>query len=385
MIAATVLAGCGSNADGDGASAAASGDIAYGTLLSSQPSTGDAVLPSAAGNTRVTYMSEGPQGDPAVVSGSVSVPGGPAPDGGWPVISWAHGTTGVADACAPSSGSVPGSDGEYLRYVDDTLDRYVQAGYAVVQTDYVGLGTPGVHPYINGDSEANAVTDIVTAARELDSSIGTTWYVAGHSQGGHAAVFTAAEAPSRAPDLNLEGAVAIAPGNRLGDTLQYFAAGGPDVRAALGYLPLILLGAQAADPGLKAYDYVSDPVDPLLDAATNGCTDATFAAAQHVPVDKIIPDDADLTPMADYLAKQNLGGLTLQVPTLILQGTADSSVTEPSTTALVDTLCTAGNPVSYKTYDGLEHTPTVPASFDDALAFIRTLGDGGAPGGVCGA
>lgn len=383
-MAATVLAGCGSNADDGGDSGGStSGDIAHGTLLSHHPLTGDAVLPSAATSTRVTYMSEGPQGDPVVVSGSVSVPGGPAPDGGWTVISWAHGTTGVADACAPSSGSVPGSDGEYLSFIGDTLDRYLQAGYAVVQTDYVGLGTPGIHPYINGDSEANAVTDIVTAAGELDPSIGTTWYVAGHSQGGHAAMFTAAEAPARAPDLNLKGAVAIAPGNRLGDTLQYFAAGGPEVRAALEYLPLILLGAQAADPALNAYEYVSDPINPLLDAATNGCTDATFAAAQQVPVDDIIADDADLAPITDYLSEQNLGGLTLQVPTLVLQGTADSSVTEPSTTALVDTLCTAGNPISYRTYDGLEHTPTVPASFDDALSFIQTIGAGDTPGRTC--
>lgn len=101
-----------------------------------------------------------------MVSGSVSVPDGQAPEGGWPVISWAHGTTGVADACAPSTGSVPGSDGEYLRYINETIDRYVRAGSAVVQTDYVGMGTPGVHPYINGDSEANAVPDIVTAARD---------------------------------------------------------------------------------------------------------------------------------------------------------------------------------------------------------------------------
>lgn len=196
-------------------------------------------------------------------------------------------------------------------------------------------------------------------------------------------MFTAAEAPARAPDLNLKGAVAIAPGNRLGDTLQYFAAGGPEVRAALEYLPLILLGAQAADPALNAYEYVSDPINPLLDAATNGCTDATFAAAQQVPVDDIIADDADLAPITDYLSEQNLGGLTLQVPTLVLQGTADSSVTEPSTTALVDTLCTAGNPISYRTYDGLEHTPTVPASFDDALSFIQTIGAGDTPGRTC--
>lgn len=379
-----MVAGCGlPEEDKDASGDPAANDIAYGTLLSQHPLTGNAVLDSAETGTRVTYMSEGPQGDPVVVSGSVSVPGGQAPEGGWPVISWAHGTTGVADACAPSTGSVPGSDGEYLQYVNETIDRYVQAGYAVAQTDYVGMGTPGVHPYINGDSEANAVTDIVTAARELDPSIGTEWYVAGHSQGGHAAIFTAAHAPDRAPELDLQGAVAIAPGDKLGDTLQYFTVGGPDMREVLGYLPLILLGAQAADPALQAYDYINDSVKPLLDAATNGCTDATFAAAQQVPVENIVADNVDLAPMTDYLAQQNLDRLTLQVPTLVLQGTADSAVTEPRTAELIDALCTAGNSVIYKTYDGLEHTPTVPASFDDALTFVEALNAGDAPAEPC--
>lgn len=383
VLTATVIAGCGAETGEDQARGDATGDIAFGTLLSRQPLTGDAALGSAERSAQVTYLTQGPRGDAVVVSGSVSVPTGAAPEGGWPVISWAHGTTGVADACAPSTGSVPTSDGEYLRYIDDTLNRYLRAGYAVVQTDYVGLGTPGVHPYINGDSEANAVTDIVRAAREMDSSLSTRWYVAGHSQGGHAAIFAAAQAPTRAPELDLKGAVAIAPGDRLGDTLEYFAAGGPEIRQVLGYLPLILLGAQAADPGLDAYAYVSEPVRPLLDAATSGCTDATFAAAQQVPVDKIIADDVDLAPITDYLAEQNLDGLTLQVPTLVLQGTADSAVTEPRTAELIDTLCAAGNPVTYTTYDGLEHTPTVPASFDDALAFIQGLGAGDAPTGGC--
>ena len=87
--------------------------------------------------------------------------------------------------------------------------------------------------------------------------------------------------------------------------------------------------------------------------------------------------------MRDYLAKQNLDGLTLAVPTLVAQGTADSSVDAAGSAALVDSLCSAGNQVAYTTYEGLEHTPTVPASFDDALAFIRATGAGQTPDGIC--
>ena len=381
LAAASLLAACGSTSDPQ---PAAEGPE-HGALLASAPLTGDALLPGAARSERVTYLSRGPQGDDMVVSGSVSIPAGDAPEGGWPVLSWAHGTTGVADACAPSSGPVPGSDGAYLSYVNETLDKFLRAGYVVAQTDYVGLGTPGIHPYINGDSEAAAVTDIVRAARQLDPNIGTGWYAAGHSQGGHAALFTADQGPELAPELDLRGAVSIAPGNNLGDTVEYFAAGGPEARAVLGYLPLILLGAQGADSDLDAYNYVTDEMAPLLEAGMVGCTDAVWALAETVPLDAVIRPGADFTPLVSYLAEQNPDRLSPRVPTLILQGSGDTSVTEPGSAALAKALCASGSQVGYTVYDGLDHVPTVPAAADDTLAFLDALEDGQTPAGLCGA
>ncbi|MCL2534627.1 MAG: lipase family protein [Nocardiaceae bacterium] len=379
VAAALVVAGC----SGESAAGDAQAGPGYGQLLTSQPLSGNAVLPSAARSELITYLSQDPQGNSTVVSGSVSLPPGPAPEGGWPVISWAHGTTGVADACAPSSGTVDGPDGEYLEYISQTLDRFLQAGYVVAQTDYVGLGTPGLHPYVNGDSEADAVVDIVRASRALDPAIGKTWYVAGHSQGGHAALFTAARGTERAPELDLRGAVAIAPGNNTSQTPQYFAAGGPDVRLALGYLPLILLGAQAADPDLRAEDYVTDSAKPLVDTAYASCTGAIDAVAATVPVDRIMKPDADVDVLVSYLETQEPAKLKLTVPTLVLQGTGDTAVAEPGSRALVETLCATGSSVGYRTYEGLEHTPTVPAAYDDTVGFFDRLGAGEEPSGLC--
>lgn len=377
---ATVVAGCSA---GGHAEEVPVDSPQYGQLLTHQPLTGNAVLPSAGRSELITYLSQDSQGDATVVSGSVSLPDGPAPDGGWPVISWAHGTTGVADACAPSSGTVDGPDGEYLAYIGQSLDGFLRAGYAVVQTDYVGLGTPGLHPYVNGDSEADAVVDIVRASRALDPAIGTTWYVAGHSQGGHAALFTAARGVERAPELDLRGAVAIAPGNNTSQTLEYFATGGPEVAPVLGYLPLILLGAQAADPELRAEDYVSDAAKPLVQAAYTDCTGPVDAVAAGIPTDRIMNPDADIDRMVDYLRTQEPGQLTLAVPTLVLQGTADTAVAEPGSRSLVDTLCANGSAVGYRTYEGLEHTPTVPAALDDTVDFFDRLGAGEESVGLC--
>ena len=84
----------------------------------------------------VLYRSTGLDGKPIAVSGTVQLPKGRAPARGWPVVSWAHGTTGIADRCAPSR--VPA----YSSYVYPEFNAWLRAGYALASTDYEGLGTP---------------------------------------------------------------------------------------------------------------------------------------------------------------------------------------------------------------------------------------------------
>ena len=114
-----------------------------GTLIKSE------VLPDAGlvGATlyRVMYTSTGLRGSAVPVTGMVAIPDGPPPAGGWPVVSWGHGTNGMADICAPSLGGssqIP------------EVNQLVAAGYAVTASDYQGEGTPGLMPYIVGASAA---------------------------------------------------------------------------------------------------------------------------------------------------------------------------------------------------------------------------------------
>jgi pimeloyl-ACP methyl ester carboxylesterase len=94
-------------------------------------------------------------------------------------------------------------------------------GYVVVATDYEGLGVPGVHPYLVGISEAHAVLDSVRAARELPAAQATHRFaVWGHSQGGHAALFTGELAAQYAPELKLVGVATAAPATYLVDLFK---------------------------------------------------------------------------------------------------------------------------------------------------------------------
>ncbi|MFX5869843.1 alpha/beta hydrolase, partial [Acinetobacter baumannii] len=81
----------------------------------------------------------------------VFTPTTPPPAGGWPIVVWAHGTTGVADACAPSKSALTDS-------TKDLISKLLAAGYVVVAPDYEGLGTQGIHPFLNIKSEAYSIT-----------------------------------------------------------------------------------------------------------------------------------------------------------------------------------------------------------------------------------
>ncbi|NLU84744.1 lipase family protein [Rhodococcus sp. HNM0569] len=358
-------------------------ELAAGSLVTDRPLTSAAALPSAARSELVTYLSEGADGRPVLVSGTVAIPAGDAPEGGWPVVSWAHGTTGVGDPCAPSADTTGGPAHSYVSRTSAMLDRWVADGYAVVQTDYEGLGTPGEHPYMNGDSASNSVVDIVRAARALDPSIGTHWIAMGHSQGGHAALFTAARGAARAPELDLEAVVSFAPGSRTSDTAEYFRTGGPGIEQALSFLPVLLLGAEAAKPELSADAMLTDTSRPLLTAARTGCMDDVRAAAASVPLDQVFAPDADLTGLRDYYATQELEGLTPTVPTLVVQGTDDALVSRAVTDTVTEALCGNGADLTYRVYDGADHRAVLEESLDDVRAFVTTARDGGDAGSTC--
>jgi pimeloyl-ACP methyl ester carboxylesterase len=155
---------------------------------------------------RVVYHStNGDDNSPTVVSGSVFVPEGQPPAGGWPVVSFGHGTIGIENDCAPSL-----SDNLYgnLPYVKVLVDL----GYAVAAADYQGLGASGVHPYTDSRTAGLNMIDAVRALRKTFPDVSDRWVSIGDSQGGGAAWSADEEAGPYAPDLKLLGAFAASPG-----------------------------------------------------------------------------------------------------------------------------------------------------------------------------
>lgn len=72
---------------------------------------------------------------------------------------------------------------------------YVLNGYILMAPDYVGMGTgDGTHPYVDYTTEAGATIDFITAANKVLAQLNIKrydeYFLAGYSQGAHAAMST---------------------------------------------------------------------------------------------------------------------------------------------------------------------------------------------------
>jgi hypothetical protein len=168
---------------------------------------------------RVVYRSTSGEDDsPTVVSGSVFAPVGPAPAGGWPVISFGHGTTGIDEPCAPSLSNT-------LLGFADSMIGLVKGGYAVAFADYQGLGSDEVHPYADARTAGRNMIDAVRALRATFKDVSDRWAAFGGSQGGGAVWAADEQARTYAPELNLVGAAAISPAADLTGLVDKAVAG----------------------------------------------------------------------------------------------------------------------------------------------------------------
>jgi pimeloyl-ACP methyl ester carboxylesterase len=335
--------------------------------------TNDQTLAKAKVNQLVLYRSTSLQGKSIAVSGSIHLPKGKAPKGGWPVITWAHGTSGLGDQCAPTRNPGTGSVVAYHTYIEQLLDRWLAAGYAVVRTDYEGLGTKGVHPYLVGASEGRSVLDIVRAARKTYKSLGNRVVIAGHSQGGHAAVFAASLAPQWTPDLNVRGTAAFAPFAQGDEIFGALKSSSQPTRLS-GYLAIIARGFDAAYPGLDVTAQFSDRLKELYPLTLSGCigeitsNDSEFA---KLAPRELFREGANLTGIERTAAANDPTDLRVKTPLLVEQGNSDTTVFPAFTTAMVDGLRKRGAKVTFRTHDNIDHAGVVfAAPQDDAFAWV---------------
>jgi len=329
-------------------------EAAAGDLVSAEPvDAGDL------DGWRITYLSTGVRGDLVEVSGMVFAP--PGVPANTPIVSWAHGTTGVADICAPSATHPVGSE---------IPMAIAAAGHIVAATDYEGLGTPGVHPYLMGPSEGRSTLDIVRAVRQMDLGASDRYVAWGLSQGGHAALWAGQLAASYAPELDLAGVVAAAPAtdiNRLMDTVG---------TTAQGFAVMAAYAMAANSDGLDLADYFSSEAIDRMGVVEEGCLGEVFEAffdlddaAMRNPSgwDGINP----VGPLAEVLAANQAGGAPVAgAPVLFVQGWADAVVPPELVRDLHGVYCAGGTEVTLEVYPNGGHVDTTFTSMEETLGWV---------------
>lgn len=331
----------------------------HGDIVRHKALGGDPAVAGAGKTQLVIYRTTDAAGRSVPASGVVSIPKGRMPKGGWPVISWAHGTSGIADECAPSLDSGSAVAHAYNAYIYPLFTRWLKAGYAVVRTDYQGLGTAGDHQYLIGASEGHSVLDMVRAAREaLPGTLSANVVISGHSQGGHAALFAAAEAPSYTPELHVKETVAFAPASHLDEQIPLTTA---LTQPNAGLTALVAtIGA-----GLEnAYGASVLPASLLTPAGTQLVADAetqclgalgATATSRNLTPASLFQQGADFSTLRNLLDKQDPTNLKIKTPVVIEQGTADTTVIPIFTDDLAKQLKARGTKLTYNKVNGVDH------------------------------
>jgi pimeloyl-ACP methyl ester carboxylesterase len=341
-----------------------------GTILRSEP-IDDA--PSGATATRVLYASTDPNGTPIAVSGVVFAPTGAVPDGGRPVVAWAHGTSGVASRCAPSLESGGGAS------KIPELAEFLDTGAVVVFTDYPGLGTPGPHPYLVGESEGRAVLDSVRAAQNVvGDGASDKAAILGHSQGGHSTLFAAELAPTYAPELDVVGVAAMAPPTDLAKLME------ADQGTASG----ILLTAMAIESWAKFYpdtpaaDVVDSQYLPAIEDLDTKCIETNAQDLIEAPdiADLrrrfLAGDPADSPAWKPHFVANSPAVAPLTVPLFVAQGATDEIVHPEVTQEYVRGQCAAGGDVELKMYPDTGHFALKTVAAPDVFAWLTARIDG---------
>ncbi|HEY3143200.1 MAG TPA: lipase family protein [Acidimicrobiales bacterium] len=334
-----------------------------GTLVRVQEMAGQSTATTTV--YRVMYWTKDRRDRQMRATGAVRVPKAAPPTQGTTIAAWDHGTTGVAPQCSPSRGGA------------GYPSAFLPVDVPVAIPDYIGLGPVGeMHAWLAGVSEARATIDLVRATKALPNVRSNgTWYVAGHSQGGHAALFTAEKAAGYAPELQLRGVIAIAPGTELNEPSY--------VQTYMKPAAVMVLAGLALDyPEIDPTDYLTPEAESRLGVLETGC------------LNEIILQYAGLTPLVDVdpwadqhfvdlLVENEPGWAPNPVPVLVLQGGQDIIVPPAFTQEYVQRACNQGTRVKISVYASADHGTIINQSANEARQWLATIAAGQTPPTSC--
>ena len=316
---------------------------------------------------RILYHSRSANGADIAVSGVVLLPDATPPAGGWPIIAWAHDFTGSAKQCAPS----------LLKDLNEgpLLSMYAGLGYAVVASDYAGLGTSFPHTALDARSNALDVINSISAARAALPQLGIKWVVVGYVQGSLVSVHVA-QAGNEIGDPNYLGAIGI---SGIAQPEEFFErlAQGPS------YPMLVFLaqGIKTAYPEFRLDEMLTDKAMHLYEYVSHAC-EARFGPVP--PANEMLrPGWENNRYVKEFFARNTLGRKPAFGPLLLISGESDVNVPPTLTARAVTQLCERKDRVLFVQYPRLNASTVLRNSVSEQVSWIRARFSGLPPPSNC--
>lgn len=332
-----------------------------GTVIRSEPVAG---APDGFDVFRIIYNSRDNEDRMVPVSGLVVVPKGAPPAGGYPVVAYAHGTTGSNRHCgislAPFEPSTPG----YSNFGRQIMPL-AREGWVVVGTDYLGMGAPGTPSYLVGKVEGQNVLDSIRAVQRFRPDVvnhdrNAIW---GHSQGGHSAAFAAQLASTYSPELQIQGAAVLAPG--LLPALPFAVEAiinGPNPTGMTGFVMLIATSWAATYPEqVTLPELLTKQAMEKLPAINTQCGSGYSDPFMTAPMSAFARQP--VSPAFYQLMEVNTPGTDrIGMPIVMVQGMKDTTIIPQLTLGFQKQLCNNGTVVDFHVYPEEDHPGVVVAS-----------------------
>jgi Secretory lipase len=310
-------------------------------------------LPSGVSAVRLLYHSRSGNGDDVAASGVVLFPDRKTSSGGWPVLAWAHDLTGVARPCAPSLT-------RNLQH-GTFLSMYVNIGYAVVATDYTGLGSNFGNAFADTSSNALDVIYSIPAARRALPQLGSRWIAMGTGEGG-ATVVGVAELEHDIQDPNYLGSVTL---SHLEDFEDIFEP----VNKLSYSLPLFLAhGIKTVYPQFEINDVLTDKAIPLYHQIGKVCNETAIVSDASAS-EMLKPNWKSNRFVQDYFGRNRLGLKPALAPLLVVSSGSDPLITK--TAKIISRLCQQGDQVEFETYPEYDPGRVIGDSVRDQIAWIE--------------
>lgn len=295
---------------------------------------------------RIAYTStSGVTNELTEATGAVFVPRGNVPDGGWPIVVYAHATTGIQPECAPSlSPNLLSSSG--------VVTALVKAGFVVSVPDYQGLGSDSTyHPYLDATTAGYNVIDSVKAVRRLVPEASDRWVGIGLSQGGQATWAANELAREYGGGLALLGTVSVAPPTGLTGFAD-LAATGQLTKEQMPALAVILETLSKEHPGFNLDDYrrglVKDKWDVLMACQGPRATERSKVTSEIVADDLRPSTPQAVDTLRGHLQKMSLPQRPAVAPMMVLYGGSDSLVLPAWTDQALAAACGMGDVIDIR-------------------------------------